>query len=74
MPKRKRKANSVESALAKSIRLLISEVRIGNQEFQAKLSAMRDKMRTGFDQLCRHIDGFIKLHETLDKERCGSCS
>ena len=63
MPKRKRKANSRELALAKSIRLLISEVRIGNQEFQAKLSAMRDELRINFDRLNRHIDGFIKRHE-----------
>lgn len=34
-----------------------------------ELREMRDEMRTGFDQLYRHIDEFVKLHETLDIER-----
>ena len=74
MPKRKRKANSRESALAKSIGLLISQVRIGNQELRAELGAMRDEMHTGFDQVYRHIDGFVKLHETSDKKGEDLCS
>ncbi len=34
-----------------------------------ELREMRGEMRTGFDQIYRHIDGFVKLHETLDIER-----
>ena len=66
MPKKNRKANSGPTigSLAKSISLLRSEVRINSQE----LKEMRDEMRTGFDQLYRHVDGFVKLHETLDIE------
>lgn len=66
MPKQKKKTNSRVSvaSLARSIELLRSEVRINSQE----LGEMRDEMRTGFDQLYRHIDGFVKLHETLDIE------
>ena len=41
-----------------------SEVKVNGQE----LREMRDEMCTGFDQVYRHIDGFIKLHETLDIE------
>lgn len=33
-----------------------------------ELKEMRDEMHAGFDQLDRHIDGFVKLHETLDIE------
>ncbi|MBI2351357.1 MAG: hypothetical protein HYV00_07775 [Deltaproteobacteria bacterium] len=34
-----------------------------------ELREMRGEMRTGFDQIYRHIDEFVKLHETLDIER-----
>lgn len=34
-----------------------------------ELREMRDETRTGFDQVYRHIDEFVKLHETLDIER-----
>ncbi|MBI2985665.1 MAG: hypothetical protein HYY45_02745, partial [Deltaproteobacteria bacterium] len=45
-----------------------SEVKLGHQELRTELNDLRDEMRTGFDQIYRHIDGFIKLHETLDIE------
>ena len=48
--------------------MLRSEIKISNQEVQAGLTQVREEMRTGFDQLYRHIDGFVKLHETLDIE------
>jgi len=47
------------SSLAKSMGLLRSEMRIGNQEVQAGLTHVREEMRTGFDQLYRHIDGLV---------------
>jgi len=56
------------SSLARGVSLLRSEVRISNQELQTRLTQLQDEMRTGFDQLYRHIDGFVKLHETLDIE------
>ena len=66
MPKKKKTGNSGHSlsSLARSISLLRSEVKMNSQE----LREMRDEMRTGFDQLYRHIDEFVKLHETLDIE------
>ena len=66
MPKKKKKGNARDSvtSLVRSISLLRSEVKVNSQE----LREMRDEMRTGFDQIYRHIDGFIKLHETLDIE------
>lgn len=56
------------SSLAKSLGLLRSEARISSQGLEAGLAQVRDEMRTGFDQLYRHIGGFVKLHETLDIE------
>lgn len=67
MPKKQRvSAKSKESngSLARSLSLLRSEVKIGNQE----LHQIRDEMRAGFDQIYKHVDGFTKLHETLDIE------
>lgn len=66
MPKKKKRGNSGQSfgSLARSISLLRSEVKVNSQE----LREMRDEMHTGFDQVYRHIDGFVKLHETLDIE------
>jgi len=66
MPKQKKRGNSKDSdsSLARSISLLRSEVKMNSQE----LREMRDEMSTGFNQIYRHIDGFIKLHETLDIE------
>ena len=66
MPKQKKKGNSrvTIGTLARSISLLRSEVRMNRLE----LTEMREEMRTGFDQIYRHIDGFVKLHETLDIE------
>ena len=66
MPKQKKRGNSrvTIGTLARSISLLRSEVRINRQE----LREMRDEMHAGFDQIYRHVDGFIKLHETLDIE------
>ena len=55
-------------SIARSVTLLRSEIRVNNQELQAGLTQIREEMRTGFDQLYRHIDGFVKLHETLDIE------
>ena len=70
MPMRKSAGNSRESvaSLAKTMQLMRAELRIGNQELKTELSGLRDEMHAGFDQLYRHIDGFIKLHETLDIE------
>ena len=67
MPKKKKTGNSGHSlsSLARSVSLLSSEVKMNSQE----LREMRGEMRTGFDQVYRHIDGFVKLHETLDIER-----
>ena len=53
-------------SLAKSVGLLRSEMKINNQEAQAGLTQIREEIRTGFDQMYRHVDGFMKLHETLD--------
>ena len=71
MPKRKKRGNSKASggSLTRSISLLRSEVKLGNQELHTRLSDLRDEMRTGFEQVCRYIDEFVKLHETLDIER-----
>lgn len=68
MPKRKKRGNSKVSlsSVARSIGLLRSEVRIGHGDLQTRVDALQNEMRTGFDQLYRHIDGFVKLHETLD--------
>jgi hypothetical protein len=41
-------------------------MRIGIQELQTSLTQNREETRAGFDQLYRHVDGFVKLHETLD--------
>ena len=70
MPKRKRAGNSRESvtSLAKTMQLMRAELRVGNQELKAELNGLREDVRTGFDQMNRHID-FIKLHETLDIEK-----
>ena len=70
MPKKKKTGNSGHSfsTLARSISLLRSEVKLGHQELHTELNDLRDEMRTGFDQIYRHIDGFVKLHETLDIE------
>jgi len=70
MPKKKKRRDSRASgtSLVKSISFLRAEVKLVHQELQAGFSEVRDEMRTGFDQVYRHIDGFIKLHETLDIE------
>ncbi len=70
MPRKKKTANSRHSfsSLARSISLLRSEVKLGQQGLRTELNDLRDEMRTGFDQIYRHIDGFVKLHETLDIE------
>ncbi len=70
MPKQKKRGNSGGSfnSLARSISLLRSEVKVGHQELRSELNDLRDEVRTGFDQVYRHIDGFVKLHETLDIE------
>jgi len=67
-PKSKTRSNAQLDSLAKSLGLLRSEMRINNQETQAGLTQIRQEMQTGFDQMYRHIDGFVKLHETLDIE------
>ena len=67
-PRQKARNGESLSSLARSVGLLRSEITIGNQEVQAGLTQVREEMRTGFDQLYRHIDGFMKLHETLDIE------
>ena len=71
MPKKKKTGNSGHSlsSLARSISLLRSEVKLGNQELHARLDKLENKLDTGFDQIYRHIDEFVKLHETLDIER-----
>lgn len=46
-------------SLVKSMGLLKAEMRIGNQEIQAGLTQVQEEMRTGFDQMYRHIDGFV---------------
>ena len=70
MPKKKKRRDSRASgtSLVKSISFLRAEVKLVHQELQAGFSEVREEMRTGFDQIYRHIDGFIKLHETLDIE------
>lgn len=67
-PKSKTRSNEQLDSLAKSLGLLRSEMRINNQETQAGLTQIRQEMQSGFDQMYRHIDGFVKLHETLDIE------
>jgi hypothetical protein len=47
------------SSLAKTLTLMRSEIRVNNQELQAGLTQMREEMRIGFEQLYRHIDGFV---------------
>jgi len=47
------------ASLVKSMELLRAEMRIGNQEIQAGLTQVQEEMRTGFDQMYRHIDGFV---------------
>ena len=71
MPKRRKRANSRDSfsSLARSISLLRSEIRLVNQELRVGFGGIHDEMSAGFDQVCRYIDGFINLHETLDIER-----
>ena len=66
MPKKKKKGNSGHSlsSLARSISLLRSEVKQNGLEIRQ----LRDEVHTGFDQIYRHIDGFVKLRETLDIE------
>ena len=54
--------------MAKTMQLMRAELRIDNQELKAELNGLREEVRTGFDQMYRHIDGFTKLHETLDIE------
>ena len=69
MPKKRRpttRPKATLNSLAQGISLLRSEIRINNQELQARLTQLEDEMRTGFDQLYRHVDGFVKLHETLE--------
>lgn len=72
MPKkttRRSKASKVTvDSLARDLGLLRSTLRIGIQELQAGLTQNREETRSGFDQLYRHIDGFVKLHETPDIE------
>lgn len=70
MPKEKKRGNSrgSVSSLVRSISLLRSEVKIGQQELHTRLDKLENKIDTGFDQVYRHIDGFTKLHETLDIE------
>jgi hypothetical protein len=63
--KQKAAARVSLGSLAKSLGLLRSEVRISSQGLEAGLAQVRDEMRTGFDQLYRHIDGFVQRHETL---------
>ena len=70
MPERKKRRNSKASggSLTRSISLLRSEVRLGQQELHTRLDKLENKIDTRSDQVYRHIDGFIKLHETLDIE------
>ena len=70
MPKRRKRGNSGSSlgSLARSVSLLRSEVKLGQQELHTRLDKLENKIDTGFDQIYRHIDGFVKLHETLDIE------
>ncbi len=82
MPKNtKRGAGAKQSliSLTENVGLLASEMKTSRQHMQAGLTQVRDEiqtglaqvrneMRTGFDQLYRHVDGFVKLHETLDIE------
>ncbi len=69
MPNQKKRGNSRASvsSLVRSINLLMSEVKLDQQELHTRLDDLRNEMCTGFDQVCRHIDGFIKLHEALHK-------
>ena len=67
-PRRTTRSNVTLASLAHGMTLVRSEIRINNQETQNRLTQLHDEMRTGFDQLYRHIDGFVKLHETLDIE------
>lgn len=67
-PKRRMASKESLSSLAKTLTLIRSEIKVNNQELQAGLTQMREERRTGFDHLYRHIDGFVKLHETLDIE------
>jgi hypothetical protein len=55
-------------SLTRDLGLLRSAIRIGIQELQTGLTQNREETRSGFDQLYRHMDGFVKLHETLDIE------
>ena len=73
MPKRKKRGNSKVSvgSLARNMSLVISEVKLYNQELHTRLNDLRNEMETEFEQLCRHIDGVIKRHLTLDKEKEG---
>ena len=67
MPKKPRtraKPEATLSSLAQGVNFLRSEIRVNNQQLQNRLTQLHDDMRTGFDQLYRHVDGFVKLHET----------
>ena len=70
MPKQKKRGNTKVSigSLVRSVSLLRSEVKVGQQELHTRLDKLENKIDTGFDQIYRHIDGFVKLHETLDIE------
>ena len=71
MPKNAKRgagAKQTLTSLAKSVGLIRSEIKISSQHMQAGLIQVRDEMQAGFDQLYRHVDGFVKLHETLDIE------
>jgi len=59
VPKKKKTGNSGHSlsSLARSVSLLSSEVKLGNQELHARLDKLENKLDTGFDQIYRHIDG-----------------
>lgn len=64
--------------VAKSIESRLTSVERGIQSLHANDSAIIKEVKAGFasienrlDQIYNHIDGFIKLHETLDIELAG---
>ena len=62
-PRTRAKPEATLSSLAQGVNFLRSEIRVNNQQLQNRLTQLHDDMRTGFDQLYRHVDGFVKLHE-----------
>ena len=62
-------------AVRKTIESRLTAVERGIKSLQASDAAIINEMRDGFarmesrfDQIYNHVDGFMKLHETLDIE------